>query len=358
MKKKIKDSVKTEMKGMIQKELVRIMAKQISKEGFFKEMIQEVVDDFYEEEKQEESYSSYLKEKQEALSSLSKGNLPKLFKEIDKSRLINIVDIMNGKYKDEYSIFLNKELDDISTKPRPDVKPSIKPSVRASNVELTKEQMNTLFTSPKISKIDESLKTVPIFNNPNPRNMQILKNIVSEQAIGDYSNIQYTKEILKDMFDYIEKNKSKLKAVHEQLHINNKSVETYKVNNGEERDLVNDFTTNRSFSTRINPEYFGYELEIKTNIKTNQKTLALKNLTVNQNSVAEGMISAEEIGKLFNLTIDIYSETPATPLSKEFPEEFAKKTPEEERKEMLSKRAIKAWDTRKKNKKTKVKSKK
>jgi len=342
MKKKIKDSVKTEMKGMIQKELARIMAKQISKEGFFKEMIQEVVDDFYEEE-------------QEETSSLLNENQSNFFKEINKNKLGKIADILNGKYKDEYSTFINKEIDDT-----PGFKsiPLTRPSYKKSNVELTKEQMNTLFDSPKISKIEDFLKSAPIFNNPNPRNMQILKNIVSEQAIGDYSNIQYTKEILKNMFDYIEKNKSKLKAVHEQLHINNKSVETYKVNNGEERDLVNDFTTNRSFSTRINPEYFGYELEIKTNIKTNQKTLALKNLTVNQNSVAEGMISAEEIGKLLNLTIDIYSETPVTPLSKEFPEEFTRKTPEEERKEMLSKRATKAWDTRKKNKKTKVKSKK
>lgn len=342
MKKKIKDSAKAEMKDMIQKELARIMAKQISKEGFFKEMIQEVVDDFYEEE-------------QEETSSLLNENQSNFFKEINKNKLGKIADILNGKYKDEYSTFINKEIDDT-----PGFKsiPLTRPSYKKSNVELTKEQMNTLFDSPKISKIEDFLKSAPIFNNPNPRNMQILKNIVSEQAIGDYSNIQYTKEILKDMFDYIEKNKSKLKAVHEQLHINNKSVETYKVNNGEERDLVNDFTTNRSFSTRINPEYFGYELEIKTNIKTNQKTLALKNLTVNQNSAAEGMISAEEIGKLLNLTIDIYSETPVTPLSKEFPEEFTRKTPEEERKEMLSKRATKAWDTRKKNKKTKVKSKK
>lgn len=342
MKKKIKDSVKTEMKGMIQKELARIMAKQISKEGFFKEMIQEVVDDFYEEE-------------QEETSSLLNENQSNFFKETNKNKLGKIADILNGKYKDEYSTFINKEIDDT-----PGFKsiPLTRPSYKKSNVELTKEQMNAVFNSPKTSKIEDFLKSAPIFNNPNPRNMQILKNIVSEQAIGDYSNIQYTKEILKNMFDYIEKNKSKLKAVHEQLHINNKSVETYKVNNGEERDLVNDFTTNRSFSTRINPEYFGYELEIKTNIKTNQKTLALKNLTVNQNSVAEGMISAEEIGKLLNLTIDIYSETPVTPLSKEFPEEFTRKTPEEERKEMLSKRATKAWDTRKKNKKTKVKSKK
>ena len=49
-------------------------------------------------------FKSVTKEKQEALNSLSKGNLPKLFKEIDKSRLTNIVAIMNGKYKDEYSL--------------------------------------------------------------------------------------------------------------------------------------------------------------------------------------------------------------------------------------------------------------
>lgn len=353
MKKKIKDSAKAEMKDMIQKELARIMAKQISKEDFFKEMMQEVVDDFYEEEQeeQEDITQSRLKKIQESKYSPLNGNPFGLSKEVQKDRLGKIVDILNGKFKDEYSKFINKEVDDV-----PGFKsiPVTRPLSKTSNVELTKEQMNKIFESPKVSKLIDEL---PIFNNANPKNMQFLKNIVSEQAIGDYSNIQYTKEILKEMFDYIEKNKSKLKATHEQLHINNKSVETYKINNGEERDLVDD--SKRSFSgTKINPNFFGYELEIKTSNVTNQKTLALKNLTVNENSVSEGMISAEEIGRLLDLTIDIYSETQAVPLSKEFPEEFTRKTPEEERKEMLSKRATKAWDTRKKNKKTKVKSKK
>jgi hypothetical protein len=350
MKKKIKDSAKAEMKDMIQKELARIMAKQISKEDFFKEMMQEVVDDFYEEE-QEETTSPQLKEGQEGTNLLLGGNpFIKRFKEIDKNRLGHISDIMAGKYKDEYSIFLNKEVGDV---PGFNSIPVTRPLSKTSNVELTKEQMNKIFESPKVSKLIDELS---IFNNANPKNMQFLKNIVSEQAIGDYSNIQYTKEILKEMFNYIEKNKSKLKATHEQLHINNKSVETYKINNGEERDLVDD--SKRSFSgTKINPNFFGYELEIKTSNVTNQKTLALKNLTVNENSVSEGMISAEEIGRLLNLTIDIYSETQITPLSKEFPEEFSKKTSEEEKKETLSKRALKAWETRKKNEKTKSKTK-
>lgn len=352
MKKKIKNSVKTEMKNMIQKELARIMAKKISNEDFFKEMMQEVVNDFYEEEQQGEKNSSRLEEVQKELYSPLNKNSSKLFKEINKNRFGHIADIMNGKYKDDFSTFINKELDDEhGFKPFPITRPSTKTSniisVEPSDVELTKEQMNKIFNSQKL----------PIFNNPNPKNMQILRNIVLEQATQDYGYIQYTKEILNEMFDYIEKNKSKLRATHEQMHINNKSIETYRVNNGEERELVSDFRTNHSFNTSINPEYFGYELEIKTSNTTNQKAIALKNLTVNQNSVSEGMISAEEMGRLLDLTMDIYSETPATPLSKEFPKEFAKKTSEEEKKEILSKRAIKAWDTRKKNEKAKSKTK-
>jgi len=302
MKKKIKNSVKTEMKNMVQKELSRIMAKQISNEDFFKEMVQEVISDFYEVEKEE------IKEKTSYDSIKEFGR--------DKASVIN--DIMEGKYREDFSKIINKDINKNKTEVCFDPISQLKTRVSNSKIELTPEQMNVLFGKRKENSEPE-IENKLLFSQPNPHNLNILKNINGEQAIQDYERIQYTKEVIKDLFDYIEKNKSHLKAIHEQMHINNKSVEIYKIQNEAEKDLINDFRIYKTFSTRINPEYFSFEVEIKTSEITKQKIIALKNVVMKSVDISDGVIGAEDAEKLLEIAQDIYSNTTIKPLSQTEP---------------------------------------
>jgi len=304
MAKKMKNSVKTEMKNMVQRELVRIMAKQISNEDSFKEMVQEVISDFYEEEAVVENQTSYNSKK-----------------DLQKGRLGLLTDIMNGKYKEEFLTCINKELEEKNLLMDSLVTPhkSSIPIQKQSNVELSKEQMDALFRiSPTKRAENEKIDNL-VFSKANVHNMRILNNINAEQASQDYQKIQCTKEISDQLFDYIENNKGNLDATHEQLHINNKSIETYKVHNKEEKEKIGNFKFGKGFTTTLNPKYFAFELEIKTNELTKQRTLTLKNITMESNSISKDVMSAKNIEKLLNIVQEIYSNTTIKPLSQTEP---------------------------------------
>jgi hypothetical protein len=304
MAKKIKNSVKTEMKNMVQKELARIMAKQISNEDFFKEMIQDVISDFYEEFDEE------------PINQQSSPQRP--WENVQKNRLGHISDIVSGKYKDKFSELINKERSSKSDLMDFFVSPSrfkSKVNLPGSRVELTQEQMDTLFR-PREIKPETEINSNLLFGQPNSNNLSILKGINAEQAINDYRHIQYTEEILNQIFDYIEKNKSNLEATHEQTHPReNFSIEIYKVKNKEEENIVEDFRTSKSFALKLNPNYFAFNLEVKTNEITKNKETFLKNVFINGNQIGEGAVSSDNVKKIMNLVEEIYSETKINPIS-------------------------------------------
>lgn len=323
MKKKIKNSVKSEMKSMVQRELAKIMAKQISNEDSYKEMIQEVINDFYEEEIEVED--------------TGKENQPTSGNKRD-----TLYEILSGKYKDRFSALVNQEENNtLQMNPYVIGKNLKNENQIFPNIELTKEQLNTLFKSQNEQGTRQF--NPAYFREVNPVNLCNLRGIIKEQSIQDYERIQYTKEVLGKMFDFIEKNINFLEATHEQLHINKNSIETYKVQNKVEKELVNDFNTNKIFSTRLNPEYFSFELEIKTNDLTKQKKLALKNLTMENNVISEGVISTEDVEKLLKIVQEIYSVTTIKPLSQTEP--ITEEEIRAAKKIKNSQRAKKAWDT-------------
>ncbi len=298
--KKIKNSVKTEMKNMVQKELARIMAKQISNEDFFKEMVQDVICDFYEEESEEKSNKTNLSNEKFPLDEFTRNRMEK----INRLR-----DIQNGNNKDRISELLNfdnksnnkentffeKEIDYFNQYRKP------------SKVELSSEQLNTLFGQKDVCH--DKLTNKLIYGQPNIKNYLELRNIVEEQATSDYGQIQYSENVLHDLFSYIEKNKAELEATHEQTHVDSKSIEIYKVGNKNKKIIGEGAEEVGYFYKKLNPDYFYFELEIQTNEIKKLREISLKNVFLNGKSIDKGDISIINGENLLNLSKEIYSET-------------------------------------------------
>ncbi len=311
MEKKIKNSVKTEMKNMVQKELAKIMAKQISNEDFFKEMVQDVISDFYEDvdvSKQKENISDsigkrplsdYIDEKFDNASAYEK--LSNFSSKNTRDKLEHLSDIACGKYKEEFLKHIN-----YGDEPKKSQVSSIRRHIPPlftpeSKVEFTSDQLNSIFNN---TAEDRNPLQNLIFNQPNRNNLRELNNITKSQASEDFvEKMQYTKEILEKLFNYIENNMNKLDATHEQVHIGKRSIELYSV------------------VDRENKDDFSFELEIKGKTSFVGREIFLKNVAVDSMLVNEGIISLENAEKLLDLSQKIYSETIIEPLSKTEPDE-------------------------------------
>jgi len=316
--KKIKDSAKAEMKKAVQKELSRIMAKQIAKEDFFKEMVQEIVSDFFEEDAIKET-------------AIPHPEQPWNWGTTTPERLKLLAGIKKGELKDEFSKIINKNLnseekeyfeqiaDSPNIKNSPDFNRLIKR--KNSNVLFTDEQMRTLFDPARLAekeKAQSSYSNDIVFGKANPQNINKLSGFVKDQAIEDYSRINYTQEVKDNLFDYIKNNKSSLEATHEQFHINPiNSMERYHVTNKKNLHLDKTevaYKFNRG-AYNINPEHFSFNVEIKTNTKTNIKAVLLNDVYLKGEYFPHGHITFDDVTKLLDIAQQIYSDTIICPLS-------------------------------------------
>jgi len=313
--KKIKDSAKAEMKKAVQKELSKIMAKQIAKEDLFKNMMQEILSDFFEEidvkeEKQEESTFN--------LFPWQRG-----YKNVNE-RIKTLAGIQSGDHKEEFSKMINKDVNSISCDFSKNVSDLNSRLIRKgnSNVLLTDDQMKTLFDPARLA---EKVKTIPnplLFREANPINMSKLASISKEQAEADYfRGMNYTKEMIDSLFKYINENKLSLEATHDQWEANNNSIEKFHVKNKEPKDLEENEEFRRFYTPKINPKYFAFCIEVKTRLTTKIKTFSLIDVYLNGESLPFGSIGLEDIIKLLELAKEIYSDTIILPLSQTNPEE-------------------------------------
>lgn len=297
MAKKVKNSVKTEMKNMVQKELAKIMAKQLSNEDFFKEMVKDVIDDFYEEEVE-------LKEVKD------KDFIGKPWERNQNNKLGHINDILNGKYKDEFNSLVdgkkipkNDFLEFMTSKVHK------YPTNTASNVSLKQSELESLFNAPKESNVFNK----SIFSVPNSQNITILKGINAEQAISDYKMIHFTNETLEEIFYAIIKHRKDLECSHEQTYSNKNAIEVYRIKNKEEKEFQQD---EKVWNKIINPNYFSFDLEIKTKENTLLREISLGNVFLNGNTIEKGNLGFENAEKILNLVVEIYSDTIIEPISK------------------------------------------
>ena len=294
MAKKVKNSVKTEMKNMVQKELAKIMAKQISNEDFFKEMVKDVVNDFYEEDVE-------LKE--------VKDFIERPWDRIQNNKLGHLKDILNGKYKENFNDLVNdknKSKGDFLEFMTSKVHKS--PTFPESKVNLKQSDLESLFNAPKESNIFNKA----IFSVPNSQNLTILKGINAEQALSDYKTIQFTDDTLGDIFNNIAKYRKNLECSHEQTHSNKNSIEVYRIKNKEEVEVEK----GKYVWENINPNYFAFDLKIKTKENTQLREISLGNVFLNGNIIAEGNLGFENAEKMLNLVVEIYSDTTIEPISK------------------------------------------
>lgn len=277
--KKIKNSVKTETKNMVQKELSKIMAKQLSNQDFFKEIMQDVINDFYEEDVNLDKPK--LEQKINPTYDKIKSSI------IDRTSLIN--DIMNGQLKEEFSTLVG---DEKNFNQHQSFNKLAGLDIPESKVELNDKLLQLLFGQPNIC------------------NLSSLKKINAKQAVEQYDCIEYTKEFLDKLFNYIEENKSQLIATHEQIHVGDNSVEIYKINNKEEKD------DKHFFLPLINQNHFSFELRIKTNEISKKNEMFLENVIFEGRVIEHGFILIEDFQKLLNLSKEIYSETIKEPVPK------------------------------------------
>ena len=325
--KKIKNSVKTEMKNMVQKELAKIMARQISNEDFFKEMVQDTIADFYEDEAESKDFSTS-----------SPFSNHKTYSKLgaDKSDLLN--DIFTGKYKDEFKKILDVDVD--RTREANTTSTIFNPMrfspVEPSKVRLSESQLNSMFARDLDINKPETVRAInSTFSKPNPYNMSILSSINGKQAIQDYNNIHYTKDTMAKIFECIEKFKGNLTATHEQIHHDTKSIETYKVS--------------------YIGGGFSFEIEIQTRLSSKTKTINLKNVNLLGDKISEGITDLKSIEKLLDLAQEIYSETPILPISKTVPDTSKEESSSTPTAVMFNKNNIKRGAAAKINKAKKAK---
>ena len=66
----------------------------------------------------------------------------------------------------------------------------------------------------------------------------------------------------------------------------------------------------------INPNYFAFDLKIKTKENTQLREISLGNVFLNGSIIAEGNLGFENAEKMLNLVVEIYSDTIIEPISK------------------------------------------
>lgn len=261
--KKIKDSIKLEMKREIQKELVKIIAEQISKENVFVEMKQNIIDDFCED--------------------VSNKPLNIFNETLEKNKTIDFLKkmdvIKDGKMKDFFDVMINKKIGKEYFKTN---------EIDISKINIPNIPEDNLWINGEIpidgSEITKKVKRNKIYSHIlNENNIsEVLASLRPQE--NEYHLIEYTDETLDLLFNLLEESKLNLIVSCENVLGDTK----FKVSNGEEKYLGE--------SGLINSKHLSFELKIDSLSK-----IELENVFINGHLIERGIIELKTANEILDI---------------------------------------------------------